>query len=234
MAIIFGIDGVRVVSRKGQSNTHRNSFVRRIVENSSSVSQERRYLSGPSGASGSLDESIENGYSFVRSRFRAAQGDSPVLLTGFSRGAAGIITLSRRLEKRNVPVKAILLFDAVDKFASSGVSSIPNSVKNVLHVRRHPESKSMPGLASVGKRSSSPTVYEEKLFKCTHAAMGGMPWSWEMGQTPSDLIDEASATASFGTANRSTQTTITFTQEESVSKEVWNYVQAFRGKHRFL
>lgn len=234
MAIIFGIDGVRVVSRQGRSDTHRNSFVRRIVENSSAVSQERRYLIGPSGTTGGLDEAIENGYRFVRSRFRAAQGDSPVLLTGFGRGAAGVILLAHRLERRNVPIKAMLLFDAVDKFSSSSVSSIPKTVKSVLHMRRHPDTKSMLSLVSVGKRSSSSTIYEEKLFRCTHAAMGGMPWVYDVGESPNDLIDENSDTPERGNVATISRTTVTFAQDERLSKEVWNHVQSFRSKHGFI
>lgn len=234
MAIIFGIDGIGVLLQKGQSDRHRSSYVRRIIDNSSSTTQEKKYLAGPTDTSGSLDASIAEGYRFVRSRYRAAQGDSPVLLAGYGRGAAGIIRLARRLEKRNISVNAMLLFDAVERYSGSEVDSIPNSVKSVLHVRRQADVKSRPDLISVGSRSNAPTTYEEKFFSCTHAAMGGAPWVPGSGETPDSLISENREPAGDTAPQHSPPTTVSFAQDKKVSGEVWDYVQAFRGKHRFI
>jgi len=233
MAIIFGIDGIRVLPPQGHADSQRKSFVRRVVENSSAGSQEKLYLVGPTGSSGGLGEAVENGYRFVRSRHRAAQGDSPVLLVGFSRGAAGIIMLSRRLEKRNIPVRAMLLFDAADRHSDAKTSSIPSSVKNVMHVRRHSETKSMPRLAAIGNRATSPTSYEEKLFRCTHAAIGGIPWKANHGKAPNDFVDE-NIGGNSPQLQGDLKTTVTFAEDEKFSKDVWNHVQGFRGRHRYI
>lgn len=221
MAIIFGIDGIDVLSKKDQTRNQHNSFVWKLVENSSSIAQEKRYLIGPKGLIGSLDEYIENGYGFVRSRFRAAQRDSPILLVGYSRGAAAIISLAHRLDKRNIPIKAMLLFDAVDKHTSANLSKIANNTINVFHLRSSLSSKL--NLSVAGKQSNSSTLYNEKVFKCTHSAMGGFPLVPDTGVPENELI-------TFPAYNESN---ITYADDKKISNEVWSYLQTFRSQQGF-
>ncbi|NNF00764.1 MAG: hypothetical protein HKN25_17235 [Pyrinomonadaceae bacterium] len=232
MAIILGIDGIGAMSKFTGADHFRNSFVRRIVENSGSVSQEKLYLRGPKETTGNIEDAIDTGYRFVRSRFRAAQSNSPVLLTGYSRGAAGVIILAGRLKQRNISVNAMLLFDAVGRFAESETISISKNVKNVMHVRRRADSGSLQNLRSVGTRASSDTNYEEKFFRCTHGAIGGVPWAPQKGEALSDLIDESPLGASV--SERGEPTKITFQQDAKASRDVWNHVQSFRGKHNYF
>jgi hypothetical protein len=146
------------------------------------------------------------------------------LLTGYSRGAAGVVALAARLQRQSLDVKAMLLFDCVDRHVGIDAAFIPNNVRHVLHVTRAPESGSRVSFGNAGRHYDPSTEYAEAIFYCTHAAMGGMPYHAPAGESPNDIIME-------GFPDGKTNTT--YAQDALGSDRVWYYVQPFVGKYDF-
>ncbi len=227
MAIIVGIDGTGGGVFPGQSRNARydqdfaNSFVRRITGRGD---PDRAYFRGPVTFGGGLMDAIAGGLQFILNR-RAAGVTDPILLTGYSRGAAGVVALAKRLKDRNIDVEALLLFDCVDRHIGIDAEVIPNNVGYVMHVVRDPRAKSRESFGNDGLRYSAPTVFPNAYsFVCTHGGMGGTPWQPAVGTPMTDLIDEGFPDG---------KTTITYAEDARVSARIWSFVQPFMRDHGF-
>src|SRR5690606_36336474 len=152
MAIIVGIDGTGGGTFPGAARNARydrdfaNSFVRRITGRGD---PDRAYFRGPVTFGGGLMDAISGGFQFIKSRRDAGVRD-PILLTGYSRGAAGVVALANRLKNANEDVEALLLFDCVDRHIGIDAEVIPNNVGYVMHVVRDPRSKSRESFGNDG------------------------------------------------------------------------------------
>ena len=174
---------------------------------------------------GGLPEAIRGGLQFILAK-RAAGVSDPIVLTGYSRGAAGVVELAAELKRRRMDVLALMMFDCVDRHLAFDAEVIPNNVGHVMHVVRDKKSSSREGFGNDGMRYSAPTEYPKAYsFNCTHGGMGGVPWKPEKGEKMTDYINEG------GTDGR---TNITFAQDEIVSTQVWNHVQPFLRKYKFI
>ena len=255
MAVIVGIDGTGSAFIPGEGRDREydvsfaNSFVRRICNNAGTRA---RYFRGPVALGGGLPEAIDGGFQFIMQRrgYRrpstasafladgfglsrpgsiasaAAAGGEEILLTGYSRGAAGAIALAKRLKDVSVPVRALLLFDCVDRHLAIDADVIPNNVGYVMHVIRDPQSGSRESFDNDGMRYTPPTVFPNAYsFMCTHGGMGGCPWIPPPGVATTTLIDEG------GTDGI---TTISYAQDALVSQQVWGHVQPFMREHGFI
>lgn len=227
MPIIVGIDGTGGGTIPGSSRDARydvdfaNSFVRRIC----SGKLHAQYNRGPVTLGGGLPEAIESGYNFIVSKRRTMPSE-PVLLTGYSRGGLGVIVIAKKLKEANIPVRALLLFDAVDRHLAYDGSVIPNNVGYVCHVIRDPDSSSRESFGNDGMKYSAPTVFPAAYkFMCTHGGMGGTPWKPSNGQRMTDFVDEGGVDG---------MTKITFAQDAFVSGQVWQFVQPFMRTHGFI
>lgn len=227
MPILVGIDGTGSAIFPGPKRDRKydadfaNSFVRRLCDTGNANS---RYLRGPVALGGGLVDAIRTGSRFVQNRRQAGVSGS-VLLTGYSRGAAGVIVLARRLKRKKIPVRAMLLFDCVDRHLFIDAEVIPDNVENVLHVVRDPKAGSRESFGNDGMKYSPPTVYPAAYsFMCTHGGMGGVPWVPKAGQSPSDIIVESFPDG---------KTNITFEEDARVSKQVWAFCQKFIRTHGF-
>jgi hypothetical protein len=229
--ILVGIDGTgsRVVpgaSRNAKYDADfTNSHVRKLCNLHGGATL---YLRGPVMLGGGLVEAINSGVNFIRGITSRAGASHDVLLTGYSRGAAGAVAIATRLGRLNIDVKAIMLFDCVDRHVAVDAEVIPRNVGFVRHVIRHPGSSSRESFSNDGLRYFPPTVYPHAYqFMCTHGGMGGMPWTPDTaaGQTMNDLIDEGGYDG---------MTNITFAQDAAGSKRVWNSCLDFFSTHRFL
>ncbi|MGH9820894.1 MAG: hypothetical protein ACRD43_12050 [Pyrinomonadaceae bacterium] len=229
MAILVGIDGTGSAFTPGAGRdaeydiAFADSFVRRICN---AGGPNAKYFRGPVALGGGLVAAINAGYSHIVSKRQTPAGSrESVLLTGYSRGAAGVVSLAKKLKDANIPVRAMLLFDCVDRHLFIDADVIPNNVGYVHHVIRDPASSSRESFGNDGMRYSPPTVYPAAYkFMCTHGGMGGCPWTPGPGQSMSDYINEGGYDGT---------TTITFTQDAAVSATVWSFCQTFMTTHGF-
>jgi hypothetical protein len=227
MSIIVGIDGTGADILPGRSRdtsyeaTFANSFVSRLCKEQGASN--KKYLKGPVLLGGLLEEAIREGHIFIHTRRQAGVND-PILLTGYSRGATGVVNIAKILERQNIEVKAMLLFDCVDRHAGVDAVAIPKNVGHVLHVLRAPESGSRGSFSNAARRYDPPTRYEEAIFHCTHGGMGGVPWPVPTGQLPSDFIVESWPDG---------KTNVTYAQDARGAERIWTYVKPFIGKHGF-
>jgi hypothetical protein len=226
--ILVGIDGTGGGAFPTEARNARydrdfaNSFVRRLCRTGNA---DIRYFRGPVTLGGGLVDAVNNGYEFVVAR-KAANPGAPVLLTGYSRGAAGAVAIAQRLQRASINVQAILLFDCVDRHVVIDAEVIPSNVGYVMHVVRDPKSESRESFSNDGLRYRPPTVYPAAYkFMCTHGGMGGTPWQRGATQLPADFIDEGFPDG---------MTKITFAQDERVSRDVWSFVQPFCRTHGFV
>lgn len=197
------------------------SFVSRICK---PESPNKKYLRGPSQFGGGLMAAINQGTDFIINRMKVAK--QPVLLTGYSRGAAGAICIAKNLwERERITVKALLLFDCVDRHMFIDAAVIPDNVDRVHHVFRDPESNSRNSFNNDGKLFAGlAKKYTEKAYFCTHGGMGGVPWQPDEGQARNSYIDEGLESSILTWSGR---TNITYDQDERESKRIWSELKTF-------
>jgi hypothetical protein len=239
MAILVGIDGTGSEVSPGEERNaaydaaFANSFVRQICEGKANS----LYLRGPVALGGGLLDAISAGVSFIQTK-RQQLPDEPILLTGYSRGAAGAVVIAKRLQRLDIPVRALMMFDCVDRHAGLDAEVVPNNVEHVNHVIRNPSGRSRATFGNDGMRFRPPTNYPyAMMYMCTHGGMGGTPWEVPEGQSDSDFIDEGSLEAWTSPVRREPvwtyATFITYAQDASVSQSIWSDVQPFLATNHF-
>lgn len=239
MPILVGIDGTGGGFAPGASRDRsydldfRDSFVRKICNRQPTA----RYFRGPVTLGGGLLEAVEGALAFVNERRRQAP-DEPILLTGYSRGAAGVVVVAERLKSAGARVRALMLFDCVDRHLAFDAASIPNNVDHVMHVIRDPAARSRMSFGNDGLRYQSPTRYEPiKKYMCTHGGMGGTPWPVPRGSSSGEYINEGWDEALLSPTRHEPvwtyRTNVTYAQDRAVSATVWEDVQPFLKRHNF-
>jgi hypothetical protein len=227
MPILVGIDGSGEDLWPSQSRNERyddrfaNSFVKRICDKPPTLN--KKYLRGPVALGGGLWNAITEGQNFILDKRRAGLNE-PILLTGYSRGAAGVVALAARLQSQKLEVKAMLLFDCVDRHIGINTEYIPANVRHVLHLIRDLGSGSRPSFDNSGRHPHYSTEYEEYVFHCTHAAMGGMPYPVPPGESSNDFIVEGFPDG---------RTRVTYHQDKLGADRVWYVAEKFIVKHGF-
>lgn len=228
MAILVGIDGTGGDFTPGRARNKRydeafaSSFVHRLCTPNS---VDRQYFRGPVALGGGLAQAISDGADFIVGR-RKAGVTAPILLTGYSRGAAGVVAMAAALKREKIKVHALLMFDCVDRHMFVDAETVPNNVEYVFHVVRNPDSRSRESFDNDGLRYRPPTNYGTAYsFMCTHGGMGGTPWVPAEGVDADELIDEGGVDG---------KTKITYAEDAKVSKYIWNFVQPFVQKHGFI
>jgi hypothetical protein len=74
---------------------------------------------------------------FKKIRSNPRLGREPLFLAGHSRGGAAVIRIAQLLKPNNIEVKAMFLFDAVDRTLSgTKVQLIPSNVRSCYHAMR--------------------------------------------------------------------------------------------------
>lgn len=235
MPIIVGIDGtggqISPGSGRNQAydNDFANSFVRRICYGRG---PNALYSRGPAILGGGLDDAYVTGKNFIAARRREVGTEMPILLTGFSRGGLGVLMIARDLQSQNIPVEALLLFDAIDMYAFANVETVPTNVRNVFHARSRADAQSRQNWRKkdCGGNPHSPQVhYTERAFRCTHGAMGGTPQ--KDPSHPNDFVTEmGSGFMGIGTST----TAVTNRDNPIISEQVWAAVQPFIRTHHFM
>jgi hypothetical protein len=236
--ILVGIDGTGVDAwgndnesrNKGYDRDFENSFVRRICR----AGENTLYLRGPGYAptANGLLTAIHRGRDFIRGR-RSAGVDGPILLTGYSRGASGVIVIASMLgqPQYRINVDAMLLFDCVDRDMPTNSQFISANVGHVLHVKRSDAARSRPSFSNSGTEPfpGSQTKYLPKEFFCTHGAMGGTPWPMKPGGLPDDLIFEGPG--AYGVPDG--LTAVNYLRDALGAEEVQAFIKPFMREHGF-
>lgn len=222
MPILLGIDGTGDLNSNDYRREMHNSFVSYILR--STRSRNKQYLRGPAALGLDMAWIAERGYRFIHLH-RAAHPNEPILLTGYSRGGAGVIAVAQRLQRDGVQVAAMMLFDAVDRAIGIDTARIPDNVRNVMHARRNPNSLSRLSFDSCGTQWSASTQHTSRHFMCTHGGVGGVPWTPEPGQSQDDQISEFGELVS---------TRITFRSDMQGARQVWQWSNSFIQKFSFL
>ena len=235
MPIIIGIDGTGGQVSPGAGRSHAydhdfaHSFVRRICLGRGPNAQ---YNRGPAVLGGGLDDAYMTGKNFIATRRSIVGTGEPILLTGFSRGGLGVLMIARDLQIQNIPVEAMLLFDAIDMYAFGSVETVPTNVRNVYHARSRADANSRRNWRKkdCGGNPHNPQVhYTERAFRCTHGAMGGTPQ--KDPSHPNAFVTElGSGLMGIGTST----TNVTNRDNPIISEQVWAAVQPFIQTHHFM
>lgn len=235
MSILAGIDGTGPQWDSNYTPAFAHSFVRLICRAGKPNTLYRR---GPGTASNSwieqwngndLEGSINAVTAFCLEMHRRLPQE-PIIMVGYSRGAAGIVSVAQRLQRASVRVRALMMFDCVDRDWRTDSMTIPNNVSIVKHVMRSPASGSRESFGNSGLQWSSPTHYIEPVerFRCTHGGMGGCWWHPSPGhqtrggvrgrQTMQSFVDEGIPDG---------LTNVTFERDRWGSIQVWDHCREY-------
>jgi hypothetical protein len=152
-----------------------------------------------------------------------------VFLAGYSRGAAAALHACRLLHRKNIGVDCLMMFDAVDRTNDLDADLIPANVRVCFHAIRNPMTLSRAWFENCGRqRESGGTGYTEKMFFCTHGAVGGTPW--KAGNGVGGLIRESHGWILPTRENQGTpgffgQTAVHPMHDSLGSQQVWNWSQ---------
>lgn len=180
------------------------SFVRKILHQSRDPN--KYYFIGPNneGSDGRkiCDAAYDKAYEAPKSE--------PLILVGYSRGAAYCMKLAEWVAKYERRVDFLVMFDSVARndYNQSRVASryasmkgwdpvqipmtVPPNVAICLHAVRDPYAGSRAGFGNVGLAAQDPgrtALFIRQDFFCSHGAMGG---------TPYDAVNEEGTTDHFG------------------------------------
>jgi pimeloyl-ACP methyl ester carboxylesterase len=125
---------------------------------------------------------------FVRQNRRQA---GKVILAGYSRGAAACIEAARmlRTEAPECRIDCLALFDAVERDPRSHCDVIPGNVRVAYHALRSEAVGSRWYFSNCGRKHEFPGRYVEKVFRATHASLGGLPWTGDHPMEPEPDFD---------------------------------------------
>ena len=227
MPIIVGIDGTgeQVLPGFGRNAKYDASFEKSHVKTiCNDAGTKAQYNRGPLVLGGGLHAAVITGRSFIESE-RSRKGSSePILLTGFSRGGLGVLLIARDLERKGIPVEAMLLFDAIDMYMFDSVEKVPSNVRNVWHARSDPAAHSRQNWRKKdcgGDPGNAQVNYTENFYRCTHGAMGGTPQHDD--SKPDEYISE------FGSG----KTNVKYRDNPIISRRVLLEAQPFLRAHNF-
>ena len=240
MPILVGIDGTgeALIPGAERDADYDNSFSESFVKQICRGKANSRYFRGPVGGGGGMNEAITGAVAFIQSKRRQLPNER-ILLTGYSRGAAAAIMVAKDLKRMNIPVRALMMFDCVDRYIFGDAHVVPNNVGYVNHVIRNPATRSRATFGNDGLRYSPPTNYPTAtMFMCTHGGMGGTPWDAKKDKKqPHDYIDEGGMEAFLSPVRHGPvwnyRTNVTYAMDAENSQRVWRHVQGFLRTHGF-
>ena len=183
--MIIGIEGTG--SQEWSDQDLRRSFVRRVLEQSNI--RPKAYFIGPNNPA-SDSAAIRTG------AWWALKYDwsDPVVLVGYSRGAAYCLDLCLRFNREfqgQRQIYALVLFDAVRRDLACDLPfaddiPLPECVRFCLHAYRDPRSGSRYFFSNVQPRidrgQAHPPLIVKRMFRGSHGALGGTFWDAAKGE----------------------------------------------------
>lgn len=213
--MLLCIDGTGDSSDRQYAIDMANSFVNRIHRRGC---EPKHYMRGPTVTGIEMESIVNRGRNFVVDNYVENTGVlqveiDPVLLAGYSRGAAAVVMVAQRLHLRQIPVRAIVLFDCVDRAAGAMLDStqVSPNVQTLIHARRDDRAQSRPYFGHSASRVPPTTRHIHQDFYGTHGALGG---ARDRGLPPGTLVSESGV-----------DTCVTAEQDEACEIEVWRWVE---------
>jgi hypothetical protein len=209
----FGIiDGTGPMNRATYAEEMKDSFCRQLFESNAIPAAYKNYFQGPSG-DGFL--SVLTAHKLYRWLLEETNGDKSmdIYLAGYSRGGWEAIIVAGWLIDAGRRVKALFLFDPVDKQIYPGGGTIPSRVEHAYVARRRYKDKGMDYYdhsCSLASSTHNPirawwkstgthragVPGADRNFLGSHGALGGVGWSHIKLDEPCQQ-----AVAAFMTAN---------------------------------
>lgn len=186
--IVIGIDGTGELLDSNYKRSFENSFVNKIIR--SSPAAYKKYIRGPYSDGADMGSIVGEGHEFFRLARAMITTTPTVLLTGYSRGGAGVIDLARRLKNEGFTVYGMMLFDPVDRSGASEGYDVPNNVLHMVQARRATLTLSRISFNNCAVAWHHPTKCERQFFWATHGGLGGCPWTPKLGFGEQDYVDE--------------------------------------------
>lgn len=241
MLIFAAVDGTGPLSDIAYAKEFSTSFCSRI--HAMTCWDKKYYQRGPSGdgvSTGTRGHFMAN---FVKTRYYIGTEDAfagwlrpmpadpstreirpGVFLCGYSRGGAAAIEACWHLQRANIKVDCLILFDAVDRTHTAvDTAIIPPNVLSCYHALRDPATMSRYWFGNCGRKASPGVKYLEKMFFCTHGGVGGVPWPTA---DAAGAIDEGWSDLAFANFAHSGATNVTLAVEKLVSAKVWTWMTA--------
>jgi hypothetical protein len=236
MPILVGIDGtdgslkITAARNRQYDKDFASSFVSRICRGAGSSAL---YLRGPATPGNGLEAAIDAAVAHVTEAL--LRGPGKVLLTGYSRGGAGVVVVASRLARLGIRVEAMMLFDAVDRHAHLDAYATPDNVAFVQHVMRSRLSGSRESFSNAAKSWPAGTDYKQRYYVCTHGGMGGLPYDVSTAP-PAQIRDLKIKNKKQHHIIESLDgpTDVTYAQDAEISAKVWRDQQPFLRTHGFL
>lgn len=171
----IGIDGTGPAG-DAYDEAMKNSFVN-VLNRNWIYSKVHNYFRGPTLLGKETYTIAQIAFTYLLSQLKANPG-AAVCLAGHSRGGAAVIEVAYRLQRVNIAVDCMILFDAVDRSDTVDSYVIPKNVNVVHHALRNRLAMSRLSFGNCGRQlESRHTQYTEQHFWCTHTAVGGVPWT---------------------------------------------------------
>lgn len=211
-----------------------DGFCRRIFDKT--AIRPREYFTGPTfDGLYSWRRSLEMSHAAIA--YKLARPEKKVFLVGYSRGGAACIQAATWLNDLGLQVDAMFLFDAVDRDVILDCSRIPGNVVKAYHAIRDPEGGSRPYF---GNCQATSTRMEEKYFRGTHAALGGLPGTGDQpmkvaGKAPELTLRNARAVALVGFVEQPRQVPrITLAEDREAAASAWAWMSGHLYRHGVL
>jgi hypothetical protein len=216
--IIFaGVDGTGPEDDGEYSRAMAHSFVNYLRRNCNASASNIFYRRGPTlwgNQTGPLGAAAAQ---FVRRR-KALIDEPRIVLAGYSRGGAAVITAAQILALRLIGVDLMILFDAVDRSVTAAAGTIPPNVSKVYHLRRSWRAFSRPYFGNCGTTYVPfATTYIERFFRCTHGGVGGCPWWNQPDRDPSKSLGDRIWEDGIPTA-------VTYEEDLDGSRTAWQWI----------
>jgi len=216
--IFAGVDGTGSDKKEEYEAAMANSYVQKLSLAVKLAGGNAHYERGPAFwgmKTGSLGAAAAQ---FVI-RQRDALKTPRIVLAGYSRGGAAVITAAQILLLRGIKVDLMILFDAVDRSATAAAAVIPPNVGKVYHLRRSLRAFSRPYFGNCGTWSVPfATTYIERFFMCTHGGVGGCPWWKQPDRSPSAKITDRVREGGIPTG-------VTYQEDLVGSGDAWQWIE---------
>jgi len=240
--VLAAVDGTGPFSDRDYETAFQSSHVNKLCNSNSFQKSFRRR--GPSADGVKTDNKARELLTELLDFKNCQAEDVDIFLTGYSRGGAAVIHLAHLLKEKGIPVRAMYLFDAVDRTLERFNTTIPRNVEVCYHALRDPRANSRKWFDNCGTTPSvSTTRMHMKTFFGTHGAIGGLPQTKtdEKGFVVEDLLKERSKSQRSAPVTRGssalfaydllqehtrTQTAVTAAQNRMASEDVWNWMRS--------